>query len=74
MPEITGRDDYITTKALFYAAHMIDGLPEQYQALSDRSDMIALLRSRLGDHFQAQVELFGGMLERATGRPFKVEG
>ena len=72
-PEITGRDSYLIEKALFYAAHFIEGLSVEHQALSDRSDMLMLLRARLGDNFMAQAEMFGRTLEQATGRPFNVE-
>ncbi len=72
-PEIAGRENWVIEKALFYAAHFIEGLPVEHQALSDRSDMLTLLRARLGDNFMAQAEMFGRTLEQATGRPFNAE-
>jgi hypothetical protein len=74
MPNITGRDSYLITKALFYTVHFIDGLPEQYQARSDRSDMLKILRTTLGDGFETDATMFGRFLEKATGRPLNVEG
>jgi hypothetical protein len=49
MAEITGRDDYIITKALAYAIAFIDELPEDEQAASDRNDMAALLIAKVPD-------------------------
>lgn len=72
-PEITRRENWIIERALFYAGHFIEGLPAEHQASSDRSDMLTLLRARLGDKFMAQAEIFGWMLERTTGRPFNAE-
>lgn len=68
MQEITGRDDYIIEQALFFAVHTIDGLPPEYQARSNRADMLKMLRARTGDQFHVQAELFGRTLEGATGR------
>jgi hypothetical protein len=74
MPEnVTGRDGHIIEKALFYAAHFIDGLPEEHRPRSDRDDMVRLLRARLGDNFLAAAEQHGAALEEVTGRPFNVE-
>jgi hypothetical protein len=74
MQDITGRDSYLITKALFYAIHFIDGLPEQYQAWSDRSDMIKILKTTLGDGFETDASVFSKSLEKATGRPLNLEG
>ena len=70
---ITGRDNHIIVKALFYAAHFIDGVPEVHREVSDRSDMMRILRSQLGDNFLSTAETYGKSLEEMTGRPFDVE-
>ena len=72
-PEIASHENWVLERALFYAAHFIEGLPVEHQARSDRSDMLGLLRARLGDQFMAQAEIFGWMLERTTGRRFNVD-
>ena len=71
---ITGRDGYIIEKALFHAAHFIDGLPALYRERNDRDDMVRILRARLGDDFIIAAEQqHGPALEEMTGRKFNVE-
>jgi hypothetical protein len=70
---ITGRDSYLIIQALFYAAHFIDGLPNALRVQSNRNEMVALLRSSLGEDFIPMAEHHGRLLKRATGRPFDVE-
>jgi hypothetical protein len=67
-------ESYIIEKALFYAAHFIDDLPLDRGGWADRAAMITLLRMKLGDTFMERAEIHGSMLERATGRPFEIEG
>jgi hypothetical protein len=43
MTDITGRDRLILCKALAYAIETIENLPDQWQEVSDKEDMIALL-------------------------------
>jgi hypothetical protein len=71
---ITGHDAYIIEKALFYAAHFIDIQPDPLRRASDRDEMIALLRARLGDNFMPMAEMHGRALQEMTGRPFNVAG
>jgi hypothetical protein len=71
---VTGRDDYIINKALLYAAHFIAGLAPEHRPLSDRSDMLKLLRARLGDAgYESSAAMSGRFLEDATGHPFDPE-
>lgn len=46
MADVTGRDRHIVCQALAFAAAAIMHLPQEYQALNDRKDMLALLRAR----------------------------
>lgn len=63
---VTGRDGYITNKALLYAIAHIQSLPPELQEWSDMYDMCLLARARLGVHTFAQA--IG--VESHTGRPF----
>jgi hypothetical protein len=49
MTSITGRDVYITAKALLYAIEAINALPPQHQEWSDLQDMKALLFRMIRD-------------------------
>ena len=71
--EVTGRDGYLIMKAVFYAAHFIDGLPLQFRAMSDRAEMMKLLRARLAEGFEKTAERYGRELQEATGRPFDAD-
>ena len=42
---ITGRDGFIIMRALVMAIAVIPHLPEQYQSIIDREDMLKLLRA-----------------------------
>ena len=44
--EITGRDDFIIAKALYYAIKYIDSLPPPERELSDQNDMQMILNER----------------------------
>lgn len=57
MPEkgVTGRDRYVTTKALAYAIAFIDSLPEDQQESSDRDDMVALLVALLPNMVEREI-------------------
>ena len=48
MPEdsVTGRDDYIMAKALYYAIKYLETLPELLQEWSDKQDMVAILHAQ----------------------------
>jgi hypothetical protein len=67
------KENYLIEKALFYAAHYIDDLPLDKGGWADRSSMITLLRTKLGDQFTERAQLHGAALERATGRPLDLE-
>ena len=47
--DVTGRDSYITAKALAYAIAMIDQQAVRDQEVSDREDMVALLHQIVPD-------------------------
>ncbi len=46
MADITGRDDFIIAKALYFAIHYIDKLPPEIRPLSDQVDMQNILNER----------------------------
>jgi hypothetical protein len=60
-PGVTGRDDFIIAKALFYAVKYIDALPEWLQETSDQNDMARILSAIAPDyvaHRQALNDLY----------------
>jgi hypothetical protein len=64
--KVTGRDKLIIAQALVYAIHFIDTLPREYQPLSNRDDMLAILKTIYPDEWSR--ETWSTALERATGR------
>ena len=46
MTDIAGRDDFVIAKALYFAIHYIDKLPQEKRPLSDQDDMQRILTER----------------------------
>jgi hypothetical protein len=59
--DITGRDAFIVSKALFYAIKYVDSLPKWMQEKSDQADMVRLLKVMAPDyvaHRQALIDFY----------------
>ena len=71
---LTGRDGNLINEALLYAAHLLDGLAEEYRPRGNRADMVRLLRTRMGeDGYLELIKRHSPLLEAITGRPLNVE-
>jgi hypothetical protein len=63
--DVTGRDGYVTAKALAYAIAYIDSLPEKQREASDRDDMRRILVAKVSS---SNLKLLCDTVEKHTGR------